>query len=107
MKKESQFQAELIKDLKRAFPGCVVLKNDANYIQGFPDLLVLFEGKWAALECKKQQEAHRQPNQTYYVDKLNAMSYASFICPENREEVMNELQQTFRTDRSTRIFGSE
>lgn len=107
MKKESQFQAELIRDIKRAFPDCVVLKNDANYIQGFPDLLILNQGKWAALECKRKKDAHVQPNQTYYVDKLNQMSYASFICPENREEVMNELQQTFRANRATRISGSE
>lgn len=107
MKKESQFQAELIRDLKRAFPNCVVLKNDANYMQGFPDLLILNEGTWAALECKRTKDAHIQPNQSYYVDKLNQMSYASFICPENREEVMNELQQTFRANRPTRISGSK
>ena len=107
MKKESDFQASLIQDLKRAFPGCVVLKNDPNYMQGFPDLLILHEGKWAALECKRSQDAHKQPNQSYYVDKLNQMSYASFICPENREEVMNELQQTFRANRSTRISRSK
>ena len=105
--KENQFQAQLIKDIKECFPGAVVLKNDATYIQGIPDLLVLFKDKWAALECKKGSGAHRQPNQTYYVDMLNKMSYASFICPENREEVMNELQQTFRATRPTRISGSK
>ena len=107
MIKENHFQAQLIKDIKALLPGCVVLKNDANYVQGLPDLLILYEDKWAALECKRGQNAHKQPNQQYYVDKLNSMSYASFICPENREEVMNELQQTFRADRPTRIFGSE
>lgn len=105
--KENRFQAQLIRDLKTAFPGCVVLKNDANYLQGFPDLLILHNDKWAALECKREDGAHRQPNQTYYVDKLRNMSYASFICPENRNEVLNELQQTFGIDRSTRISGSE
>lgn len=105
--KENQFQAQLIRDLKTVFPGCVVLKNDANYLQGFPDLLILHNDKWAALECKREKQAHRQPNQEYYVDKLSKMSYASFICPENRNEVLNELQQTFRTDRSTRISGCE
>lgn len=105
--KENQFQAQLIKDIKERFPGAVVLKNDATYIQGIPDLLILFNDKWAALECKKVSSAHRQPNQEYYVDMLNKMSYASFICPENREEVMNELQQTFRTIGSTRISGSK
>ena len=106
-KTENQFQAQLIRELKAVFPGCVVLKNDANYLQGFPDLLILHNDKWAALECKRRKEAHRQPNQEYYVNTLNKMSYASFISPENRNEVLNELQQTFRTDRSTRISGCE
>ena len=105
--RENQFQAKLIRDLKAVFPGCVVLKNDANYLQGFPDLLILHNDKWAALECKREKEAHKQPNQEYYVNKLKEMSYASFICPENRNEVFDELQQTFRSDRSTCISGCE
>jgi hypothetical protein len=103
--RENSFQAKLIRDIKTTFPGCIVLKNDANYLQGFPDLLILHKDKWAALECKREERAHKQPNQAYYVDKLKQMSYASFICPENRNEVMAELQQTYRSDRSTRISG--
>lgn len=105
--RESQFQASLIKQLKEIFPKCVVLKNDANYLQGFPDLLVLHNNKWAALECKRSSNAHHQPNQDYYVNKLKSMSYASFISPENRNEVLNELQQTFGSSGSTCVHGSE
>lgn len=93
--KENAFQAALIKDLKALFPGCVVLKNDPNYIQGFPDLTILYKDRWAVLECKKSLSASKRPNQAYYVDMLEEMSYASFICPENREEVLDELQQAF------------
>lgn len=96
MPRESSFQASLIKELKREFPHCVVLKNDPNYIQGFPDLLVLYEDRWAALECKRSEGASTRPNQRYYVDLLNDMSYARFICPENKEEVLDELQQALR-----------
>lgn len=96
MAKESQFQAKLIKKLKAMFPGCVVLKNDANYIQGFPDLTVLWKDKWAILECKRESEAHKQPNQQYYIDWGNASSFGRFICPENEEEVLHDLQQAFR-----------
>lgn len=95
MSKESDFQASLIKEIKERFPGSVVLKNDANYIQGFPDLLILKDDRWAALECKRSKDAVKQPNQSYYVDKLNGMSYASFICPENKENVLDELEQAF------------
>lgn len=93
--KENAFQAALIKDVKALFPGCVVLKNDPNYIQGFPDLTILYKDRWAVLECKKSLYASKRPNQEYYVDMLGEMSYASFICPENREEVLDELQQAF------------
>lgn len=92
---ESSFQSKLIKDLKKRFPGCVVIKNDASYIQGFPDLTVFYKDKWAVLECKKSEKAKKQPNQEYYVDTLNRMSYSSFIYPENKEEVLNELQRAF------------
>lgn len=105
--KENQFQAKLIRELKTVFPGCVVLKNDANYLQGFPDLLILHKNKWAALECKREKDAHRQPNQEYYVNMLNEMSYANIISPENRSEVLDELQHTFGTDRSACVSGSK
>ena len=97
MKKESAFQSALIRDLKKIFPGCIVLKNDANYYQGIPDLLILYNDKWAMLECKRYSTSSRRPNQDYYVDKFNKMSYASFIFPENKEEVLYELQQTFQS----------
>lgn len=92
-KLERNFQASLIKELKSIFPGAVVLKNDPNYIQGFPDLLILYRDRWAALECKRSSSASSRPNQRYYVDLLNQMSYSAFVCPENKEEVLNELQQ--------------
>lgn len=97
--RESKFQSDLIKELKYLFPGCVVLKNDANYIQGFPDLLILFKDKWVALEVKASPTASHQPNQDYYVDMLNEMSYASYIYPQNKESVLDAIHQTFRTRR--------
>lgn len=95
-KKERNFQAELITELDELFPGCVILKNDPNYIQGFPDLTILHNDRWAVLECKRDNKATRQPNQDYYVNKLNDMSFSRFIYPENKEEVLNELQQALR-----------
>ena len=94
---ESKFQASLIREIKDMIPGCVILKNDPNYIQGFPDLLVLYGQKWAALECKRSENEHRQPNQEYYVSALNKMSYARFVYPENKEDILNELQQTLKS----------
>lgn len=99
--RESQFQSRLIKELKEMFPGCIVLKNDAGYCQGIPDLLILHNDNWAALECKKTAEAKHQPNQDYYVGKMNEMSFASFICPENKKEVLNELEHALEPSRKT------
>ena len=112
---ESKFQSDLIKKLKKMFPNCIVMKNDssyiqgipdltvlykdkwASYIQGIPDLTVLYKDKWAVLECKKESNATHQPNQDYYIGLLDKMSFARFIYPENKEEVLNELQQAFCT----------
>jgi len=97
--KENQFQAQLIKEVKTRLPGCYVLKNDPNYIQGFPDLLILHHDKWAALECKRSANASRRPNQEFYIASLSSMSYASFVYPENREEVLDELQRALEPGR--------
>lgn len=93
---ESKFQKDLIDAIEARFPGSMVLKNDPNYIQGIPDLLVLYKNKWAALECKKSQKAIHQPNQDYYVCNMNDMSFASFIYPENRNEVLDALERSFK-----------
>lgn len=92
---ENIFQAFLIKEIKKRFTGAMVIKTDPNYIQGLPDLLILFRNKWAALEVKKSKRASHQPNQDFYVAKMHAMSFAAFIAPENYEEVLDDLQQTF------------
>ena len=102
-KKENTFQAEIIEDLKFLFPSCIVIKNDSGYIQGIPDLLILYKHTWAALEVKKGLYAKRQPNQDYYIELLDGMSFASFICPENKREVLHGLQQTFSSRISTRF----
>lgn len=93
-KLERDFQRNLIKELKDIFVGCIIMKNDSSYIQGIPDLLILYKDRWAALEVKKSATASHRPNQEYYIDKMDEMSYASFIYPENKEDVLDELQQT-------------
>ena len=96
---ERNFQHKLIKKLKDMFPGALVLKTDPTYIQGLPDLLILYKNKWAALEVKKSVKAHHQPNQDYYVKIMNKMSFASFISPETEREVLDEIQQALEPRR--------
>lgn len=101
--KESIYQARVIKELRLRFPGCFIMKNDSSYIQGVPDIIVLFGDKWAMLEVKVSGHARSQPNQQHYVSMLNEMSFAAFIYPENEEEVFNALQHTFESGRAARL----
>ena len=92
---ENEFQSKLIKEIKRRFPGCIVLKNDPTYIQGIPDLIILHNDKWGALECKKNSKASKRPNQEYYIGVMNQISFARFIYPENKDEVLYDLEHHF------------
>lgn len=98
-KLESGFQAKLIKEIYKIFgqDECIVMKTDPNYIQGIPDLLILYRDRWALLECKRDRDAEHQPNQDWYVEWLNSLSYSSFIFPENKEAVLYELQQALQS----------
>lgn len=92
--RESQFQAQLINKLNKMLPGIIILKNDPNYIQGIPDLILLYKNRWAALEVKRGATASVRPNQAHYVRTMYAMSYAAFIYPENESEILSEVQQS-------------
>ena len=96
---ERDFQPKLIKELYKMFgkDECVIFKTDPKYIQGFPDLMILYRDRWAALECKREEDATKQANQPYWVEFLNCLSFASFIFPENKEDVLYELQQALQS----------
>lgn len=100
-KLESKFQRELIEELEMIFPGCLIMKQDENYRQGIPDLVIFYKDKWAMLENKRSENSPHRPNQDYYVDICNKMSFARFIYPENKEEVINGLRKHFKVRRST------
>lgn len=98
LKLESQFQAKLIKRIKSEFgeENVIVLKNDPDYIQGFPDLTILGKNRYAVLECKRSKNASRQPNQEFYIAKANRLSYGRFIYPENEDEIINDLHRIIK-----------
>ncbi len=99
--RENAFQTQLRRELRERFPGCYVLKNDPHWIQGIPDFTILYKDRWASLEIKRSAKSHKQPNQERHVERMNAMSYSAFIYPENKEEIFNELERTFKTQRPT------
>jgi hypothetical protein len=103
---ESQFQARLIRKLNKMFPGCIIMKTDTSYQQGMPDLIILWEKYWASLEVKADEAASSRPNQGYYIQKLNDMSFAAYIYPENEMEVLSALQQAFKPPRRARVSKS-
>lgn len=94
---ENKFKTNLIKEIEERLPGSMVFHLDPTERQGIPDLLILYKSKWAALEGKKEANASHRPNQDYYVSKMNDMSFASFIYPENKEEVLNELERALQS----------
>lgn len=95
MKNETVYQAKLITKLKTLLPGCFIIKNDPATNQGVPDILILFREHWGMLEVKMSGTSSKQPNQEYYIDKFGEMSFASFINPQNEEQVLFDLQTTF------------
>lgn len=97
MKRENAFQKELIKEIRSRWDGIDILKNDANYMQGVPDLSLFYNNKWAMLEVKRSQDEKHQPNQDYYVEHFDKMSFARFIFPENKEDVLNAMGEFFET----------
>ena len=98
---ESEFQSHLVDRIEQMFPGCYVRKHDMQ--QGWPDLLILFKNKWALLEVKAYEGAPEQPNQGWWVEHFDSMSFAAFIYPENEERVLDDLQQAFRSRQPARV----
>lgn len=90
---ERDYQTKLIKQLRDIFPGCVIMKNDSDYLQGIPDLTILYRDRWATLEVKMAESSSHQPNQDYYVGLMDRMSFSAFIFPENEEEVLSDLRE--------------
>jgi len=105
--RETKYQRHVVDRLEQTFPGCVVIRNDPQRIQGIQDLLVLFEDRWATLEVKISSTAKERPNQRHYVERFNEMSYSAFIFPENEEQVFDELQLALGNRRKTRISKSK
>lgn len=105
MPRESAFQTRLNAEIKRRLPGVFITKNDANYRQGVPDWLILYRRRWAILEVKRKRpaESDYEPNQEYYLEHLNKMSFARCVYPENMEEVLDALEQALRPRRAARV----
>jgi hypothetical protein len=95
-KLESSFQKALKEELTVIFPGCEILKVDCLDKPGRPDLLILYKDRWASLEVKRSSTASHRPNQDYWVDEYNRMSYSAFIFPENKEVILDELRHHFK-----------
>jgi len=94
---ESAFKKNFITELNvRLAPIDLEYIHTRSHNRSFPDLLILGPGStWAALEFKAAEEADHQPNQAWYINRLNHWAYATFMYPENREEVLGDLEKLF------------
>lgn len=105
-KRENDYQGGLIQRIQMVLPGCFVLKNDSSYLQGIPDLTILYGERWAILEVKRAQPRSSrdyEPNQEWYLELFNQMSFSATIFPENEEEVLRDLQYALRPRRAARV----
>ena len=98
---EAEYQASFFKKVALLLPDyngkkCIIIKNDAGYLQGIPDWTVFYGKLYVTLEVKRTKDAHRQPNQSYYVSLFRHMAYSSFVYPENEQQVLSELKEYFK-----------
>lgn len=100
---EGPYKTRLTKKIRKRMPHAIVLRLDANHLQGVPDILILLGPCWGALEGKASPSSPVQPNQPYYVHLMNEMSFAAFIDPSNEEEVLRDLQQALERGWASRF----
>lgn len=93
---ESEFKAALQFELRDRFPNCFLYKLDPNQRQGIPDLLILWHDRWGCLETKRGVTSTKQPNQEYFIDMFNKMSFAAFINPINYLDVLYDMERAFK-----------
>ena len=92
MMKEADFQKTIVRWLRSK--GCLVLKYQQNATTraGIPDIIFLKEGFWGAIEVKKSKTAKYRPGQKEMVAKMNEMSWAKVVFPENWADTRKELE---------------
>ena len=93
---EKDFQKTIIKWLRAK--GCLVIKYQQNATTraSIPDIIFLKEGFWGAIEVKKSKTSKFQPGQKEMVTKMNEMSWAKVVWPENWKETQKELGEILR-----------
>lgn len=105
-KLESKFKPQFLERVEELFPGCHIEINGTDFLQGIPDTTIYWGRHWAKLEFKRSAKAPKRPNQDYYIEMFDRMSFARFVTPENQEDVLRELQQAFGTRRNARHLRS-
>ena len=96
MRLERDYQSALIQKIRRMYPNAIILKNDANYLQGVPDLSIFHGPNYAMLETKQSSSASRQANQEWYISLFQSWAYGAFIDPSNEKDILNELQEALQ-----------
>lgn len=95
-KLENEYKRGLKKRIEARFPRCLVLKNDEQMLQGIPDITILWGSCYAVLEVKRSASAPFRPNQEWYLEEVVMMGGIAFVIyPENEEEVLDAVQQSF------------
>lgn len=85
---EKKVQTKLIKFLRSK--GFYVIKTHPGMgtPTGCPDVIALGEGFYCCFECKGSKVSKWQPLQRETIEKLNVMSFAWAVYPENYDDVI-------------------
>lgn len=104
-RREREYQPGLIKRIENLFKvkfQVEVYVRKIDIQQGWPDLLILAPGFWALLEVKKEEPTSAddfEPNQEWWIEEFDSMSFSACIYPENEQEVLHALKEAFRRSR--------
>lgn len=98
---ESEYQASLIKKIRKDLPGSIILKNNSAYLQGIPDLSIFYGARWGMLEVKIKEpvpgSSDFEPNQEWYIETIGKMYFCRCIFPKNEREVLRGLYKALRS----------
>lgn len=93
---EASFKVKAKQEIMKRFPDLDLdFINSGINDRSMPDLFIIGPNFWAALEFKRKKHSSHRPNQDHHIARLNKKGYATFVYPENLEEVLNGLEELF------------
>jgi hypothetical protein len=89
---EKTFQAKVVRKLK-TLKNCWFYKSSDRLRSGIPDIIASIDGKFVAMELKRDEKSKPTPLQKHTIEKINeSHGEAMVVTPENFDDVWEHLQ---------------